>query len=163
MGNALKHTMLTPLMSAQGFNEVVQVAMVVPDIQSAVKLWASVLKVKEPEIMETDEWEKTNMTFRGVPSRGRAKLAFFRLGNITIELIQPMGGPSTWSEFLEKHGPGIHHIAFNVGNVDEALRMLKEAGGLIEQEGKFKGGGYIYVDARRSLGAMIELLYREPT
>jgi hypothetical protein len=56
-------------MSAQGFNEVVQVAMVVPDIQSAVKLWASVLKVKEPEIVETDEWEKTNMTFRGVPSR----------------------------------------------------------------------------------------------
>jgi len=60
MGNALKHTMLTPLMSAQGFNEVVQVAMVVSDIQSAVKLWASVLKVKEPEIVETEEWEKSS-------------------------------------------------------------------------------------------------------
>ena len=44
------------------------------------------------------------MTFRGKPSRGRAKLAFFKLENVTIELIQTLGGHSTWQDFLDKHG-----------------------------------------------------------
>lgn len=145
------------------FRTVVQVAIVVPDIQSAVKSWAKLLGVNEPEIVETEEWEKTGMRFRGVPSRGRAKLAFFRLNNVTIELIQPLDGPSTWSEFLEKHGPGIHHIAFNVSNVNDAVKVLKDIGASVEQDGKFRGGGYVYVDARRSLGAIIELLYHEGT
>ncbi|ABW01125.1 VOC family protein [Caldivirga maquilingensis] len=143
------------------FREVVQVAMVVPNIEAAVKAWAKILNVNEPQIIETEEWEKTGMRFRGVPSRGRAKLAFFRLNNITIELIQPVGEPSTWSEFLKKHGPGIHHIAFNVGNIDDAVKELLSVGGSVEQDGKFKGGGYVYVDAKGSLGAMIELLYHE--
>jgi hypothetical protein len=43
------------------------------------------------------------MMFRGSPSQGRAKLAFFNLNNIVLEIIEPIGGPSTWSEFLEKH------------------------------------------------------------
>ena len=143
------------------FREVAQVAIVVPNIEEAAKLWASILGVEVPQIIETEEWEKTKMMFRGSPSRARAKLAFFRLGNITIELIQPIDEPSTWSEFLKNHGPGIHHIAFNVENLDEALKALMKAGALIEQEGKFKGGGYVYVDARKSLGAIIELLYHE--
>ncbi|WP_291767671.1 VOC family protein [Caldivirga sp. UBA161] len=148
-------------MAGVQFREVVQVAMVVPNIESAVKAWAKILGVNEPQITETEEWEKTGMRFRGAPSRGRAKLAFFRLNNITIELIQPVGEPSTWSEFLEKHGPGIHHIAFNVDDVDEAVRELLGIDGAVEQDGKFKGGGYVYVDARKSLGAIIELLYHE--
>ncbi len=135
--------------------------MVVPNIEAAVKAWAKILGVNEPQIVETEEWEKTGMRFRGMPSRGRAKLAFFRLNNITIELIQPVGEPSTWSEFLEKHGPGIHHIAFNVDNIDDAVKEFLGIGASVEQDGKFKGGGYVYVDARKSLGAIIELLYHE--
>ncbi|WP_292000105.1 VOC family protein [Caldivirga sp.] len=143
------------------FSEVVQVAMVVPDIETAVKAWAKILGVDAPQVVETEDWEKTGMRFRGTPSRGRAKLAFFKLSNITIELIQPVGGPSTWSEFLEKHGPGIHHIAFNVDNIDDAVKELLSIGGSVEQDGKFKGGGYVYVDAKKSLGAIVELLYHE--
>jgi hypothetical protein len=44
------------------------------------------------------------MMFRGSPSQGRAKLAFFNLNNIVLEIIEPIGGLSTWSKFLEKHG-----------------------------------------------------------
>jgi hypothetical protein len=44
------------------------------------------------------------MMFRGSPSQGRAKLAFFNLNNIVLEVIEPIGGLSTWSKFLEKLG-----------------------------------------------------------
>jgi len=99
------------------------------------------------------------MTFRGKPSPGRAKLAFFKLENIVIELIQPIDGPSTWQSFLDEHSEGIHHIAFITGNINESAKNISETGAIEEQKGFFKGGGYVYLDARKSLGAILELLY----
>jgi len=69
------------------FRQAVQVGIVVNDIENARKLWAKLLNLEEPPIIETEEWEATHMSFRGKPSRGRAKLTFFKLENITIELI----------------------------------------------------------------------------
>ena len=143
----------------EGFGRLVQVALVVRDIESAARLWAELLGVEAPPIIETAEWEETHMTFRGAPSRGRAKLAFFNLGGVTLELIEPIGGPSTWSEFLERHGSGIHHIAFVVDDMEAAIRRLQELGGELVQRGDFEGGSYAYVDARGSLGAIVELLH----
>jgi len=140
------------------FGRVTQVAIVVRDIERAAALWARLLGVEKPSIIETEEWEKTGMTYRGAPSRARAKLAFFNLGGITIELIEPIGGSSTWSEFLEQQGEGIHHIAFVVDDMEAAVRRLEELGGKLVQKGDFEGGSYAYVDARSSLGAIVELL-----
>lgn len=141
-----------------GLGGLAQVAIVVRDVEKAAQLWAKLLGVEKPSIIETGEWEQTRMTFGGAPSRARAKLAFFDLGGVTIELIEPIGGPSTWSEFLERHGEGIHHIAFVVDDMEAALRKLVELGGELVQKGDFEGGSYAYVDARRSLGAIVELL-----
>ncbi|MEM2849742.1 MAG: VOC family protein, partial [Candidatus Bathyarchaeia archaeon] len=127
--------------------------------ESARKFWAKLLNLEEPPIIETEEWKSTHMTFRGKPSGGRAKLTFFKLENTTIELIQPLGRPSTWQDFLDRHGEGIHHIAFVTENVDETVKKLSEFDVQIEQSGYFKGGGYVYVDSRKKLGAIFELLY----
>ena len=40
--------------------------------------------------------EETNIKYRGKPTDGRAKLAFLKLGEISLELIEPIGGPSIW-------------------------------------------------------------------
>jgi catechol 2,3-dioxygenase-like lactoylglutathione lyase family enzyme len=144
-----------------GFKNMVQVGLVVSDIEKARALWAKLLGVEEPPIIETEDWESTHMTFRGEASKGKAKLTFFKLDNIVLEIIQPVDGPSTWQNFLEKHGSGIHHVAFVVENVNESTRKLLEIGALEEQKGHFKGGGYMYLDSRRDLGAIVELLYYE--
>lgn len=136
-----------------------QVAIVVNDIEKAVELWSKILGIEKPQISETDTWDQTHMRFLNKPSEARAKLAFFRLDNITIELIQPVGQPSTWNSFLEKHGNGIHHIAFNIDkNLKEVIKDYENIGGYIEQKGKFKGGCYVYINAQENLGAIIELL-----
>lgn len=142
----------------EDLGKVAQVAVVVKNIEEVAERWARLLGVPKPQIIETEEWEKTRMTYRGSPSRGRAKLAFFNLGPVTLELIEPIGGPSTWSEFLESQGPGIHHIAFVVDSMDAAIRKLEEEGGVLVQRGDFEGGSYAYVDARKTLGAIVELL-----
>ena len=96
--------------------------------------------------------------YRGKRTNARAKLAFFKFDNIVLELIEPIGGPSTWKEFLDNNGVGIHHLAFNFKSFEEAKDALEKIGGEVVQEGKFEGGGYIYVYSKK-LGAIIELLY----
>lgn len=144
-----------------GFRNIVQVGIVVSDIERARSKWSKLLGLDPQPIIETEGWESTQMSFRGSPSTGRAKLTFFKLENIVLELIQPLDGPSTWRDFLERHGEGIHHIAFLADNVDDSRKSILELGAVEEQRGLFKGGGYIYLDARGSLGAILELLYYE--
>jgi len=99
------------------------------------------------------------MAFRGEPSEGRARLAFFNLENIALELIQPIGAPSTWRDFLERCNEGIHHIAFQVDNLEEVLEKFGKIGVDVEQRGEFKGGCYTYTNSKSELGAIVELLH----
>lgn len=145
-------------MTCKNLKKVVQVAIVVKDIEKALNNWSKFLNIEKPKIVETENWEKTKAMFRGKPMHGRAKLAFINMDNIVIELIEPIDGSSIWSEFLEKYGEGIHHIAFAVENADECVQHLENIGGFKEQEGFFTNGRYIYVNALKSLGAIIEFL-----
>jgi catechol 2,3-dioxygenase-like lactoylglutathione lyase family enzyme len=138
---------------------VTQIAIVVKDIERARAVWAELLGVEEQPIVEIESWESTHMMFRGKPSKGRAKLSFFNLENIVLELIQPIDGPSTWQNFLEKYGEGIHHIAFHVENLEETLEKFRRMGIKVEQKGEFKGGCYVYTNSKSELGAIIELLH----
>uniref|UniRef100_A0A7C4FIA9 Glyoxalase n=1 Tax=Ignisphaera aggregans TaxID=334771 RepID=A0A7C4FIA9_9CREN len=141
-----------------GFKRVAQIGIVVRDIEEALDFWCKLLKIERPRVIETEEWEKTRATYKGVPTRGRAKLAFIELDNVAIELIQPIDGPSTWESQLNAHGQGVHHIAFVVEDIDGCVKELENFGGVREQEGLFEGGRYLYADLLKTLGVRIELL-----
>lgn len=138
-----------------------QIGIVVKDIEVASRFWAKLLGMEVPTSVETETADITNMTYRRSISPGRAKLAFFTLENITIELIEPIGGPSTWKDFLDKHGEGMHHIAFNVGDMAKSIEMLKAIGIDIEQKGDFMGGCYAYTESPGKLGTILELLAKK--
>jgi len=134
------------------------VAIVVDDIERAAKAWAEALGVPVPQGQLTDPAEKAHTRYRGQPTDGRAKLAFFQLGPVTIELIEPVGGPSVWQERLDAAGPGVHHVAFQVRDADATVERLKGQGMDVVQTGEFTGGRYIYLDAAERLGVLLELL-----
>lgn len=137
---------------------VTQIGLVVDDIQKYVKSFAEVFGMERPEIQFTGLYQEAKTEYNASPTGARAKLAFFELENLTIEIIEPMGEPSTWREFLETRGPGIHHIAFNVKSMDNSMEVLEKNHGKLVQKGKFEGGSYAYVDMSENLGLMIELL-----
>ncbi|PJC75857.1 MAG: methylmalonyl-CoA epimerase, partial [Syntrophobacterales bacterium CG_4_8_14_3_um_filter_58_8] len=55
----------------------------------------------------------------------KTKIAFFPLGDATIELIEAMDPSSPVAKFIQKRGEGIHHICFGVENVEAALRHFE--------------------------------------
>jgi len=141
-----------------GKGQITQIGIVVKNIEEASKKWATILGFdKVPDIIITDEYEKANTQYEGEPSDARAKLTFFRLNNITIELIEPVGKKSTWYKQLKKHGEGIHHIAFGVEGMENNIEYLEKRGGKLVQNGDFTGGSYSYVDMQ-NVGVIIELL-----
>ncbi|MBO3803582.1 MAG: VOC family protein [Candidatus Brockarchaeota archaeon] len=139
-------------------NRVLQIGIVVKDIERSREAWAKLLGVGVPDWVETESEEVTKMRYRGKPSEGRAKLAFISLENVSIELIEPIGGPSTWSDFLEKHGEGVHHIAFEVDDMERSTEELSKIGIDVEQSGDFTGGSYAYARSEIGLGVILELL-----
>ena len=99
-----------------GTNLVCQVGFIVKDIQATKKKWAEFLGVEEPEANLCGEYEIMQTQFMGAPApEANSYLAFFDVGpGLQLELIQPNEASSTWRNYLNEHGEGIHHVAFNI-------------------------------------------------
>jgi methylmalonyl-CoA/ethylmalonyl-CoA epimerase len=88
------------------------------------------------------------------------RLANFRAGGITIEFLEPLGKESPVARFIEKRGPGIHHIGFEVSNLEEWIRLLKAAGVRLVNETPRNGWGgrkIVFLHPSSAGGVLIEL------
>ena len=141
-----------------GNNKMVQVGIIVNDIEKAAADYAAFFGVEKPEAQLTDGYDKSEAQYKGKPSDARAKLAFFDFGSLQVELIEPDDHPSTWREYLEENGEGIHHIAFSIKGMKEKVNVLGEKGFQLDQKGEYPGGRYAYINTRDTLKTMIELL-----
>lgn len=134
-----------------------QIAIVVEDMDAAIETYSRIFGMPKPEPSVTDA-ASANATYRGEPTQAQAKLAFFKMGQVVIELIEPLGPGSVWQEVLDEKGPGVHHIAFEIKDTDEVTDFLASEGMPVIQQGEYTGGMYTYVDSEPVLGVMLELL-----
>ncbi len=141
-----------------GTEIVTQVAIITRDIEAKARAWAELLGVPVPEVRITGPYEESQAQYKGQSTLARAKLAFFKLGQVSLELIEPMGEPSTWNDQLQEHGDSLHHIAFRIQGMTDKLALLDGQGISLVQKGEYKGGRYAYVDGIEKLGATLELL-----
>lgn len=141
-----------------GSTKLAQVAIVVRDIEASSKRYAEILGLPVPQVIVTAPGLEVNQTYKGQPSGAQAKLAFFDLGQVELELIEPMGGDSTWQEVLDRKGESVHHIAFWVDGMQTSVDFLKAHGIPMIQRGDMGEGQYAYFDAEQPLGLTLELL-----
>lgn len=144
--------------SPLGNKKVMQIGVIVENIEAAVQAWSRLLEVESPSIAITDSFEVSQAHYQGKPTPAQAKLAFFDLGQVTLELIQPIGEPSTWNDQLVAHGSSLHHIAFEIKGMNAHLGELARHGLPLIQRGEYTGGRYAYLDGQKQFGAIIELL-----
>ena len=145
-------------MAATGMNVVTQVAIIVRDIEKSIDHYSRIFGMEKPPVRITPEYDQTQCTYRGNPTTGRAKLAFFHMGQVDIELIEPFGGPSIWQEFLDEKGEGVQHIAFRIEGTDKVVEFFGQNGMGVAQQGNYTGGMYTYLDSAPQLGVIVELL-----
>lgn len=144
-----------------GNNLLAQVGFIVKDIETTKRKWAAFLGLDVPPTVPCGEYAVTQTVFEGKPAPdANALLAFLNVGqNLEIELIQPNDAPSTWRNFLEEHGEGMHHLAFLVKDSKKQVANAEAAGLRLVQHGIYGDGGgeYNYLDAP-DLKCIIELL-----
>ena len=150
--------MTNPQPESLGSSVICQIGVIVRDIERSIQAYADLFGIDPPTWSLTDPKETAHTRYHDQPTAARAKLAFFQLGSVSLELIEPVGAPSTWREFLETHGEGVHHIAFRIQGMDEQLALLERKGMPAVQRGDYTGGCYAYVDATPQLHVILELL-----
>jgi catechol 2,3-dioxygenase-like lactoylglutathione lyase family enzyme len=121
-----------------------QVGVVVRDVEKVVKQLSSMgIGPFEPKTLPPtrQEW------FRDKPMFADFNIQAARIGDVELELIQPLTGDSPHKEFLETKGEGIQHVMFSVDNFEKTVTGLIEKGATILLRAKFPGGGGVaYVD-----------------
>jgi len=140
---------------------IVQIGLIVKDVKKTAGHYADIFGIPKPAIVPiaADSFAKTN--YRGQPSTAKGKAAFFNLGAVQVELIEPVGAPSTWEEFLRTNGEGIHHIAFQTADMEGSKRYLNSKGMETVQSGAWDGGQYAYIESSKQLGTILELLHSD--
>jgi catechol 2,3-dioxygenase-like lactoylglutathione lyase family enzyme len=143
-----------------GTNRITQIGIIVQDIQASIARYVEILELPQAPIIETPGYERSKTTYLGENSEATAKLAFFNLGQVQIELIEPDAHPSVWREYLESHGEGAQHIAFQVKDTERAIEHLGGHGIGVIQQGLYAdaSGMYTYVDSQDQQAICLELL-----
>src|SRR3712207_2984482 len=89
------------------------------------------------------------------------RVAMLPVGEPRVELLEPTGPDSPVAKFLEKRGPGIHHVAVRVADIRAALGRLKAEGArLIDEEPRVGAGGCLvaFVHPAAAGGVLLELV-----
>jgi methylmalonyl-CoA/ethylmalonyl-CoA epimerase len=141
-----------------GSSTIAQISIVVYNIEEVAENWAALLDVPVPEIYVSLPEEDAETRYMGQPTRGRARIAFFHLRQIILELIEPIDGPSIWNDQLIARGQSLHHIAINVKEMNKRLPHLAKEGWSVIQSGKHSSGRYAYLDGTAHFGTVLELL-----
>jgi methylmalonyl-CoA/ethylmalonyl-CoA epimerase len=83
----------------------------------------------------------TERTYRGEPAEYVLKVCFAEADNVVWEIMEPIDGPTILQDFLEQHGEGIHHVAFDCGGAAWQSRLAAFAarGFQLTQSGRFAG------------------------
>lgn len=83
----------------------------------------------------------TNQRYRGQPSPFTLKVCFAHHGTLVWELIEPVSGPTIFAEFLERHGEGLHHVAYDCNHApfEQRLAGFARRGFQLVQSGSWLG------------------------
>ena len=122
------------------------VAIVVPELEQATNFWVTILGLPLDHVAQ-------------VPDEG-VDVAFLPVGESSVELLQPTDEAGGVARYLQKRGPGIHHICFEVDDIEATLAQLKAAEvPLINQVAKVnpEGKKFAFVHPKGTGGVLVEL------
>lgn len=122
------------------------VAILVDDMDKTLGFWRHALGMEVSHVHD-------------VPAEA-AQIAFLPTGGSEIELVRPTTDDSGLAKYLEKRGPGMHHLCLEVDDIDGMLRQLEEQGiQLINEQPRLAADGrkYAFIHPKSTNGVLVEL------
>lgn len=129
------------------YKKVNHIGIAVKDIEESLKVYRDLLGLELEGQHEVEEQKVIT--------------AFFPVGETHIELVQPTEGNVGVTKFIEKRGEGVHHICFEVDDIEQALADLKARGArLIDEQPREMEDGkkkMAFLHPKSTGGVLIEL------
>ena len=99
-------------------------------------------------------------THRETIQQEQVHVAMLPTGDSRIELLEPSSPDSTIAKFLERRGPGLHHVALRVPDLEAAIERLRGSGARLLNEPRAGAGGhlYVFVHPASTGGVLLELI-----
>lgn len=122
------------------------IAILVDDMEKTLGFWSQALGMEVSDIQD-------------VPTEA-AQIAFLPTGGSEIELVRPTTDDSGLAKYLEKRGPGMHHVCLEVDDIAGMLRQLEGQGiQLINDEPRTAADGrkYAFIHPKSTNGVLVEL------
>lgn len=145
-----------------GIASIDQVAVVVRDLDAAMERYTTQLGIGPWNVYTYGPHLVPTMTFRGRDQPYSMKLALAQVGSTQYELIEPLEGPTTYHEFLEQRGEGLHHLGYYVDDIDAEITRMAALGYPLLQSGSGFGvdgdGAYAYFDSEGDFGCIVEAI-----
>ena len=132
-----------PGIAAEFLGNAVEIAIVTRDHKRTMEgLWR--LGIGPWRVYTFSPANTADQTYRGQPAAFTMKVCFAHHGALIWELIEPVSGPTIFAEFLDRHGEGIHHVAYDCNNVPFEQRIAEFArrGFRLVQSGSWVGGNH---------------------
>ncbi len=102
-----------------------------------------------------------SLAHREVVAEQGVEAVLLDLGENHVELLAPLGPDTPVGKFLARQGPGLHHVAYQVRDIEAALATLKQAGTqLIDAQPRtgIRGSRVAFLHPRSSLGVLTEIV-----
>ncbi len=144
-------------MSVLDGKTICQIALVVDDLEKVALEYAKIFGVPVPETFNVPPVEESQTRFKGELTDTRAKLAVFDLGQVVLELTEPDAKPSSWKDFKDHRGCGVHHIAFMTEDRPTVVKYFEENEMPVRHYGEYQGGSYTVFDSLERLGIYIQV------
>jgi hypothetical protein len=144
----------------------VQIAWVTRNLDATETALTALLGAKTWVRMSDVHFAPDACSYRGAPADFTAHVSFSYAGDIQLELIQPVSGVSMYSEFLDRSGPGLHHVCTPTPDVEAFESSVTEAlrgGAEVVGRGVMPGGmHFAYVSAPDAGVPYVEIAYVPP-
>ena len=129
------------------FGRIDHIGVAVDDLDGAVRLYSESFGMREQHRETIDAFD--------------VEAVLLEVGEGHVELLKPLSGESGIGKFLERNGPGLHHVAYQTSDIDSALEQVKAAGlDLIDKEPRtgIRGSRVAFLHPKATGGVLTELV-----
>jgi methylmalonyl-CoA/ethylmalonyl-CoA epimerase len=129
------------------FDRIDHVGIAVEDLDSSIELWRDKLGLA--------------LSHREVVAEQGVEAALLEVGENHVELLAPLGGDTAVAKFLAKRGPGLHHVAYQVHDIDAVLESVRDAGlALIDEQPRtgIRGSRVAFINPSATERVLVEIV-----